>query len=107
MDAIARFEKTPDSLRLRDAERLKGKEIQTGFLAQEVEQAAKEVGFDFHGVVKPYNGQGLYALRYAEFVVPLVKAVQEQQVIIDNQSDEIKALREEIEKIKLLLKKED
>jgi len=55
----------------------------TGFLAQEVEDAAKEVGFDFSGVDKPKNADDLYGLRYAEFVVPLVKAVQEQQVIID------------------------
>jgi hypothetical protein len=55
----------------------------TGFLAQEVEQAAKEVGYDFSGVDAPKNEQDHYGLRYAEFVVPLVKAVQEQQVLIE------------------------
>ncbi|MBL8012117.1 MAG: tail fiber domain-containing protein [Flavobacteriales bacterium] len=54
----------------------------TGFLAQEVEAAAKSVGFDFSGVDQPKSADGLYSLRYAEFVVPLVKAVQEQQAII-------------------------
>lgn len=103
MDAIARLENTPESLRLRDAERLKGQEIQTGFIAQEVERAANEVGFDFHGVVKPTNANDIYALRYAEFVVPLVKAMQEQQDIIETQSEEIKTLRQEIKQIKLLL----
>ncbi|MFN0175914.1 MAG: tail fiber domain-containing protein [Saprospiraceae bacterium] len=49
----------------------------TGFLAQEVEEAAKAVGFDFSGVDKPKNEQDFYGLRYAEFTVPLVKAVQE------------------------------
>lgn len=106
MDAIARFEKTPDSLRLRNAEMLKAQEIQTGFIAQEVEVAAKEVGFDFHGIVKPYNSDGTYALRYSEFVVPLVKAMQEQQVIIEAQKEELKAIRLEIEEIKALLKKD-
>lgn len=55
----------------------------TGFLAQEVEKAALESTFDFSGVDKPKNAEGLYSLRYAEFVVPLVKAVQEQQDLID------------------------
>jgi hypothetical protein len=106
MDAIARFENTPDSLRLREAERLKAQEIQTGFIAQEVEAAANAAGFDFHGVVKPYDVNGTYALRYAEFVVPLVKAMQEQQTIIEAQQEELSVLRKEIEDIKALLKKE-
>jgi len=49
----------------------------TGFIAQEVEAAAKELSFDFSGVDKPKNDDDPYGLRYAEFVVPLVKAVQE------------------------------
>jgi hypothetical protein len=49
----------------------------TGFIAQEVDKAAKSSGFDFSGVVKPANEKDLYSLRYSEFVVPLVKAVQE------------------------------
>jgi len=106
MDAIARFENTPDNLRLREAEQLKAQEIQTGFIAQEVEQAAQAVGFDFHGIVKPYDANGTYALRYAEFVVPLVKAMQEQQDIIEAQEKELKALRSEVEAIKALLRKE-
>ncbi len=51
--------------------------LYTGFVAQEVEKAAKEMGYDFSGVDAPQNEHGLYGLRYAEFVVPLVKAVQE------------------------------
>jgi len=49
----------------------------TGFIAQEVEQAARSVGYDFSGVDTPDNENDYYGLRYAEFVVPLVKAVQE------------------------------
>ncbi|MFA7325991.1 MAG: tail fiber domain-containing protein [Candidatus Kapaibacterium sp.] len=49
----------------------------TGFIAQEVEQAAKANGFDFSGVDAPKNEKDFYGLRYAEFVVPLVKSVQE------------------------------
>ena len=59
------------------------KTIFSGFVAQEVEQAAKNVGYDFSGVEKPKSENDMYGLRYAEFVVPLVKAVQEQQQMID------------------------
>jgi hypothetical protein len=57
-------------------------EVTTGFIAQEVEVAAKNVGFDFSGVDAPKNANDMYGLRYSEFVVPLVKAVQEQQDMI-------------------------
>jgi trimeric autotransporter adhesin len=50
---------------------------QTGFIAQEVEAAAKKVNYDFNGVNVPKTSQELYSVSYAEFVVPLVKAVQE------------------------------
>ncbi|MEM9888664.1 MAG: tail fiber domain-containing protein, partial [Bacteroidota bacterium] len=49
----------------------------SGFIAQEVEAAAKQLGYDFSGVDAPQNEEDVYGLRYAEFVVPLVKAVQE------------------------------
>jgi len=49
----------------------------SGFLAQEVEQAASESGYDFSGIKAPSNNSDLYSLSYEQFVVPLVKAVQE------------------------------
>lgn len=56
----------------------KQKRYQTGFIAQEVEATAKELGFNhFGGVDAPENEESHYGLRYAEFVVPLVKSVQE------------------------------
>ncbi|OWY24072.1 hypothetical protein C7N43_15875 [Sphingobacteriales bacterium UPWRP_1] len=68
----------------------------TGFLAQEVEQAAQATGFDFSGVDKPQNDRDLYGLRYAEFVVTLVKAVQEQQEMIVELKKEITQLKAQI-----------
>lgn len=53
------------------------KSLESGFMAQEVEQAAKELGYDFNGVDAPKNDKDYYGLRYSQFVVPLVKAVQE------------------------------
>ncbi len=60
------------------------KVIQAGFIAQEVEAAAKSIGFDFDGVVVPQNEKDNYSLRYSNFVVPLVQSTQEQQHYIDN-----------------------
>jgi len=92
MDAIAGFHRTPDSLRLAESESLKAREVQIGFIAQEVEAAADALGFDFHGVDKPKNKESHYGLRYAEFVAPLVKAIQEQQTIIEELEKRIEAL---------------
>lgn len=82
----------------------------TGFLAQEVEAAAESIHYDFSGVDKPQNENSLYGLRYAEFVVPLVKAVQElnesqsdQLVSVDKIMMENQALREENRTIMLKL----
>ncbi|HAO47278.1 MAG TPA: tail fiber domain-containing protein [Ferruginibacter sp.] len=73
----------------------KEKIIQTGFIAQEVEKAAKESGYDFSGVDKPKNENDLYGLRYSEFVVPLVKAIQEQQAEINELKKIIAQLRKQ------------
>jgi hypothetical protein len=72
----------PDAATLKSRE-AKSQTRRTGFIAQEVERAAQSIGYDFNGVDKPQSEDGLYGLRYAEFVVPLVKAVQEQQVEIE------------------------
>ncbi len=71
----------------------------TGFIAQEVEAAAIKAGFDFSGIDKPKNDQDHYALRYAEFVVPIVKAMQEQQAIIAAQTKKIEELTTRLEKL--------
>jgi hypothetical protein len=79
--------------------------IWTGFVAQEVDAAATAAGFQFSGVDKPRNADGVYGLRYAEFVVPLVKAIQEQQQSIEalqelrKENAELKARLERLEKL--------
>ena len=75
------------------------KTIQTGFIAQEVEEAAKKLEYDFSGVKKPTNERDNYALTYSDFVVPLVKAVQEQQVQIEILTKENEDLKEKIKEI--------
>lgn len=70
------------------------KRYQTGFIAQEVEATAKAVGFEhFGGVDAPENEKSHYGLRYAEFVVPLVKSVQELSAQNDEQTVTIENLK--------------
>ncbi len=73
-----------------DIEKIK----QSGFLAQEVEIAAKECGYDFSGVHAPINENTPYSISYATFVVPLVKAVQEQQEMSIAQKQKIEMIHE-------------
>ncbi len=76
----------------------------TGFLAQEVEKAAKGANYDFSGFSSPKTASRLYTLSYEQFVVPLVKAVQEQEAIITSQQKQIDLLEKRLtaleEKIK-------
>ena len=72
----------------------------TGFLAQEVEQAAIGAGFNFSGVHAPENDNSLYSLSYAEFVVPLVKAVQQQQEMIIELQEQNDNLQQQIDLLK-------
>ena len=58
---------------------------QTGFVAQEVEAIVKKTGYVFSGVDAPENENDPYGIRYAEFVVPLVKAVQELSAKVEEQ----------------------
>jgi hypothetical protein len=64
----------------------------TGLLAQEVHQAAKAVDYDFDGITLPEINGGYYGLQYASFVVPLIKAVQEQQIMINTLNKKIEEL---------------
>jgi hypothetical protein len=76
-----------------EAANSKAQILYSGFIAQEVEKTAKEMGYDFSGVDAPKNENDLYGLRYAEFVVPLVKSVQELSV----KNDELSAANESLQ----------
>ena len=69
------------------------KTLESGFMAQEVEKAAKELGYEFNGVDAPKNGKGYYGLRYGQFVIPLVKAVQELNEKLEQKDAENAQLR--------------
>lgn len=86
-----RLARSPEAKEIEDkAREAKQKQIQTGFVAQDVEKIAKSIGYDFSGV--DVDELGVYGLRYAEFVVPLVKAVQELSEQAEKQQEQIKQL---------------
>jgi trimeric autotransporter adhesin len=77
-----------------------------------VESAAKKIGYNFSGVDAPKNDTDMYGLRYDEFVVPLVKAVQElnaenekQKIINDELLVSIAELKAQNELLKQLIDK--
>jgi hypothetical protein len=57
--------------------------VQTGFIAQEVEQVCRDLGYDFSGLHVPASDTDNYGIAYASFVPVLVKAIQEQQATIE------------------------
>ena len=78
---------------------------QIGFLAQEVEALADSLSFDFHAVDKPQTDKDIYRIRYAEFVAPIVKAIQEQQTILDQQLAKLEQQNQKLETQELSTKK--
>jgi trimeric autotransporter adhesin len=75
------------------------KERFIGFLAQDVEKAANDCGFTFPGIEAPKNDKEVYSLRYVDFIMPMVKAIQEQQIIIEEKSSRITQLEEKLQKM--------
>jgi hypothetical protein len=82
------LEPAPVDKKAREA---KEKQLRTGFIAQDVEETAKSIGYDFSGV--DVDEAGIYGLRIAEFVVPLVKAVQE----LSAQNDRLQAQNDQMQ----------
>jgi hypothetical protein len=95
-DALSRTLGIPDSIKtFLQAGRVPTRR-QAGFVAQEVEALIKKKGYSLDIVYAPQNERDHYGIRYAEFVVPLVRAVQELSQKLDEQDDEIAELREQL-----------
>lgn len=73
--------------------------VRTGFIAQEVEAAAAKVNYAFDGVYQPTNSTDNYSLSYAQFVVPLVKAVQELNTKVEAQQQVIDQLTKRLQEL--------
>jgi len=100
--ALNKFLNIPDSV-TQQLEAKKAPVRETGFIAQEVEAIVKKTGYVFSGIEAPQNEQDHYSIRYAAFVVPLVKAVQEltdklneQEKKSEEQQLEIVALKQKL-----------
>ena len=64
-----------------------------GFLAQDVEKLVQQNNFTgFDAVHAPTNENDNYGISYSQFVIPLVKAVQEQQKTIEELKKKIERL---------------
>jgi trimeric autotransporter adhesin len=74
--------------------------IHTGFIAQDVEKTALKLGYNFSGVDKPKDdSKSFYGLRYGDFVVPLVKAVQELSSRNDSLSAVVAQLQDSLNSV--------
>jgi len=63
-----------------------------GFIAQDVEKIIQQTGFtSFDAVHAPANETDNYSMGYAEFVVPLVKAVQELNEDLKSEAGSLKS----------------
>ena len=70
--------------------------VHSGFIAQEVEQAAQQTNFVSSIVHHPANESDPYSIAYSEIVVPLVKAVQELSKTSDSLSQGLIAAKAQI-----------
>jgi len=70
-----------------------------GFIAQDVQEVYPEL-------VKESEDTKMLAVQYIEFGVIAVKAIQEQQEMINKQQDQINSLIEELKLLKSIVKKE-
>jgi hypothetical protein len=73
--------------------------LHTGFIAQEVEQVVKKNGYHFNGVHAPASETDNYSITYDEFVVPLVKAMQQMNAKMEQLSKENELLKKELSAI--------
>ncbi len=79
------------------------KKREYGFIAQELEEALNEAGATDNGMISK-DDNGMYGVRYNDLMSPMVKAIQEQQSIIDIQSKKLSDLQTQIDELKKLVK---
>jgi hypothetical protein len=72
------------------------KKREYGFIAQELEEALNAAGAADNGIISK-DDNGWYGVRYNDLMTPMVKAIQEQQTIIENQNRLINDLMNRIE----------
>ena len=69
------------------------KKLYNGLIAQDVQAVLKKLELSFSGLIKNDNQGKTLNLSYADFVIPLINAVQEQQKQIEELKNEIALLK--------------
>jgi len=101
----------PDSLKtgLKNQDySLSSRILHSGFLAQDIEKAAQSIGYDFDGLHIPdaSNPADNYSVAYSQFIMPIVKAMQEQQAMIEKQQTELEQAKSENANLKATAEKQ-
>ena len=73
--------------------------VHMGLIAQEVEKLVKAKGYKLDLVHSPTNQTDNYSIAYGELITPVIKAIQEQQRLINDQKKQIDTLTERIKKL--------
>jgi len=76
----------------------KDEKTEYGFIAQELKETLDENDASNNGMVAK-DKNGMLAVRYNDLFSPMVKAIQEQQVIIERQQSAIKKLEERLDRL--------
>lgn len=71
------------------------KKTEYGFIAQEVEDALNKAGATNNGIITK-DDAGMYSMRYNDLIAPMVKAIQDQQVVIEKQQERIDQLEKRL-----------
>jgi len=71
-----------------------------GLIAQDVQQILNDLHIDFSGLIIDNDSMRTMNLSYSDFVVPLINAVQDQQMQIENLKSELEVIRAELKILK-------
>src|SRR5699024_8638667 len=72
----------------------KRERLHQGFIAQDVQKITEDMGIDFAGLQhhEKDGGEDVYSIGYEEMIAPIVKAIQEQNKMIEKQQNQINYL---------------
>lgn len=68
------------------------KKVEYGIIAQELEASLEKFGANTNGIITK-DDEGMYSVRYNDLLAPMIKAIQEQQVMIEELKAEIQTLK--------------
>ena len=68
------------------------KKLEYGFIAQEMDATLNQLDAKNNGIITK-DDAGMYSVRYNDLLAPMVKAIQEQQIMIEQLKKEIELLK--------------